>query len=108
MPQRHTPVYTIGHSTHPADELIDWLKAFEVHTLVDVRTVPRSLISDVLVARKQPVFHIMSPTSAPAHKLREWAVVKRGKVTYPEVGEKDQCSKETQQTGRPPSKNETA
>jgi len=37
-----TPVLTIGHSTRPLEEFIDLLKAHEVTTLVDVRTVPRS------------------------------------------------------------------
>ena len=33
---------TIGHSTHPAKEFIQILKAHQVRRLVDVRTVPRS------------------------------------------------------------------
>jgi len=43
----------------------------------------RSLIADVLVARRIPVYHIMSLGSAPPHQLREWARVRRGRVTYP-------------------------
>jgi uncharacterized protein (DUF488 family) len=35
-------VFTIGHSTRTALELVDLLRAFEVQRLVDVRTVPRS------------------------------------------------------------------
>ncbi len=43
MPLGRSPdIYTIGHSTRPLDEFIDALKAFVVHRLMDVRTVPRS------------------------------------------------------------------
>lgn len=37
-----TCVYTIGHSTHPIDELVRMLKANDVERLIDVRTVPGS------------------------------------------------------------------
>lgn len=35
-------VLAVGHSTHPAEELISWLEAHGVRTLADIRTVPRS------------------------------------------------------------------
>ncbi|MFD4431978.1 DUF488 family protein [Nocardia sp. NPDC058497] len=35
-------VYTIGHSTRTAEELIGLLHAYDVTQLVDIRTVPRS------------------------------------------------------------------
>ncbi len=35
-------VYTIGHSTHSADEFLKILKAFNISLLADIRTVPRS------------------------------------------------------------------
>ena len=35
-------IVAVGHSTRTADELIALLEAFEVKTLVDIRTVPRS------------------------------------------------------------------
>jgi uncharacterized protein (DUF488 family) len=35
-------IYTIGHSTHPADVFLDLLRAHGVEQLADVRTVPRS------------------------------------------------------------------
>jgi len=35
-------IYTIGHSTHPAQEFVAILKAHHVEALVDIRTVPRS------------------------------------------------------------------
>lgn len=35
-------VFTIGHSTHPLEEFVAWLKAHGVEQLVDVRTMPRS------------------------------------------------------------------
>ena len=35
-------LYTIGHSTRPAHELIDILHAFRVTRLVDIRSIPRS------------------------------------------------------------------
>ena len=42
MTTTHAHVFTIGHSTHTLDELVAMLKAHNVATLVDVRTVPRS------------------------------------------------------------------
>lgn len=39
---RDARVYTVGHSTRSIDELVALLRAFDVSTLVDVRTVPRS------------------------------------------------------------------
>jgi uncharacterized protein (DUF488 family) len=35
-------VYTVGHSTRTADELVELLRAFDVSLLIDVRTIPRS------------------------------------------------------------------
>lgn len=35
-------IYTIGHSTHPIDEFIRILDAFEITQVIDVRTIPRS------------------------------------------------------------------
>ena len=35
-------IYTVGHSTRPFRELLAMLQAFQVSTLVDIRTVPRS------------------------------------------------------------------
>lgn len=37
-----TTIYTIGHSTRPADEFLAILKAFAIGRVVDIRTVPRS------------------------------------------------------------------
>jgi uncharacterized protein (DUF488 family) len=35
-------IYTIGHSTHPIDEFIRILNAYEIEKVVDVRTIPKS------------------------------------------------------------------
>ena len=35
-------VFTIGHSTHPVDEFIEMLRAFNIEQLIDVRTVAKS------------------------------------------------------------------
>ncbi len=52
-------------------------------------TVPwrchRSLVADALVARAVEVAHIMTPTRADRHRLREWARVQGGRVVYPGV-----------------------
>lgn len=40
--QQPALVFTIGHSTHPIDEFIGMLKAYDIETLVDIRTIPRS------------------------------------------------------------------
>jgi len=37
-----TIVYTIGHSTRPAEEFVSLLKGHGIRTLVDVRTIPKS------------------------------------------------------------------
>jgi uncharacterized protein (DUF488 family) len=42
-------LFTIGHSTHSYAELVELLRAWEIETLVDVRTIPRS--------RKNPQFN---------------------------------------------------
>lgn len=36
------PIFTIGHSTHPIEEFIAMLKTFDIETLADIRTIPRS------------------------------------------------------------------
>jgi uncharacterized protein (DUF488 family) len=38
----HEVIYTIGHSTHPIDEFIRILNAYEIEQIVDVRTIPKS------------------------------------------------------------------
>lgn len=35
-------IYTVGHSTHSAEEFIEMLKAHSIELVVDVRTVPKS------------------------------------------------------------------
>ena len=35
-------IFTLGHSTRPADEFLAILRAFEIELLADIRTVPRS------------------------------------------------------------------
>lgn len=35
-------IYTVGHSTRTAEELLAMLRAFEIDVLADIRTVPRS------------------------------------------------------------------
>ena len=35
-------IYTIGHSTHPIEEFILWLKSFNITHLVDIRSFPSS------------------------------------------------------------------
>lgn len=42
MAEGATPVFTIGHSTHPLDEFVRMLRANDVRRVVDIRTVPGS------------------------------------------------------------------
>lgn len=35
-------VYTIGHSTRPLEQFVELIRGFDVNTVVDIRTVPRS------------------------------------------------------------------
>ena len=35
-------IYTIGHSTHPAEQFLALLRAHEVRQIADIRTVPKS------------------------------------------------------------------
>lgn len=48
MPPQHT-IWTIGHSTHPMEEFVTWLKAHGIKALVDIRRFPGS--------RKYPHFN---------------------------------------------------
>jgi uncharacterized protein (DUF488 family) len=43
----------------------------------------RSLIADALVARGEPVFHIVTRQRAERHELRDFARVSGGRVSYP-------------------------
>jgi uncharacterized protein (DUF488 family) len=43
----------------------------------------RSLIADALVARGEPVEHIVTPRRAEPHALRDFARVDEGRVSYP-------------------------
>ena len=43
----------------------------------------RSLIADALVARGEPVFHIVTRQRAEPHQLRDFARVSGGRVSYP-------------------------
>ena len=42
-------IWTIGHSTHPLPEFVDWLKAHKIEALADIRRYPGS--------RKYPHFN---------------------------------------------------
>lgn len=35
-------IFTIGHSTHPIDQFIKILQAYQIELLIDVRTIPKS------------------------------------------------------------------
>ncbi len=39
---KHPVIYTVGHSTHSADEFVELLRHYGIGRLVDVRTIPRS------------------------------------------------------------------
>ena len=41
-PSMSQQLFTIGHSTHPLEELVSMLRSNGVRLLVDVRTVPKS------------------------------------------------------------------
>jgi uncharacterized protein (DUF488 family) len=43
----------------------------------------RALIADALVARGEPVLHILTREQAEPHVLRDFARVEKGRVTYP-------------------------
>lgn len=45
MPHDHLQVFTIGHSTHPFDELIALLRSHHLTLVADVHTVPRSRLN---------------------------------------------------------------
>ena len=42
QPVQHKAIYTIGHSTHPVDVLIDMLQSFGIKVLADIRSYPGS------------------------------------------------------------------
>jgi len=45
----------------------------------------RQLVADALVARGLEVRHILSSTSAPAHRLTEFCRIEGGRITYPGI-----------------------
>src|SRR5436305_1672637 len=36
------PLFTLGHSTRPLEQILEILNAYGIQTFVDVRTIPRS------------------------------------------------------------------
>jgi 3-methyladenine DNA glycosylase/8-oxoguanine DNA glycosylase len=60
-------VYTIGHSTRTVDELVESLRRFNVTTLVDIRTIPRS--------RHNPQFNEDALSAALAPRQLRYAAV---------------------------------
>jgi uncharacterized protein (DUF488 family) len=68
------------------DRLIDLGRARGVAIMcaeADWTHCHRSLIADALVARGEPVWHIAAPESAEPHRLRDFARVDGGTVSYP-------------------------
>ncbi|MCC8360127.1 DUF488 domain-containing protein [Salinimicrobium sediminilitoris] len=49
MPPQHQ-IWTIGHSTHPLEEFLEWLHSHKIEVLVDIRRYPGS--------RKFPHFNL--------------------------------------------------
>ena len=41
-PARSGEVYTVGHSTRSIEEMIALLKAHNIQTVIDIRTIPKS------------------------------------------------------------------
>jgi uncharacterized protein (DUF488 family) len=71
-------ILTIGHSTRTLDELVALLDAFEISTLVDVRTIPRS--------RRNPQFNADSLRSAlHAHSLKYVQLPRLGGLRHARV-----------------------
>lgn len=70
-PAGTAPIHTVGHSTRSLDELVEILRAFDIDTLVDIRTIPRS--------RHNPQFEREALASA----LRSRGI---GYVHVPELG----------------------
>jgi uncharacterized protein (DUF488 family) len=63
MPTSPPKLYTIGHSTRTLEEFLSILKAHQIRTLVDVRTVPRS--------RRVPQFNTENlAQSLPGHQIQ--------------------------------------
>jgi uncharacterized protein (DUF488 family) len=68
------------------DRLMDLGRARAVAIMcaeADWRHCHRSLIADALVARGEPVLHIVAPDQAEPHRLRDFARVAGGIVSYP-------------------------
>lgn len=91
-------VFTVGHSTHAIERLIELLSAQGVELVADVRRerptavmcaegdwrrCHRRILSDVLVARGWEVRHIAPDGSTSPHALTEFAVVEDGLPRYP-------------------------
>ncbi|QRK13321.1 DUF488 domain-containing protein [Archangium violaceum] len=90
LPKRKAPgwgkasIYTVGHSTRSAEELVELLRAHGIQTLVDIRTVPRS--------RKNPQFNRDTlPRTLGAEDIRY--------VHLPRLGGLRRASKDSPNTG---------
>ncbi|MEO8122505.1 MAG: DUF488 domain-containing protein [Burkholderiales bacterium] len=94
-------MFTIGHSTRPLAEFSPTLTAQAVSTLIDVRTVPRSLhnpqfngdalpeslapagIAYALIVHDVRADEIVSPSRLQGHRLTPFAHVDGLRITYP-------------------------
>lgn len=68
------------------DGLLDLGRAHRVAIMcaeADWTRCHRSLIADALVARGEAVWHITAANRAEPHRLRDFARVERGVVSYP-------------------------
>ena len=64
-------VYTIGHSTRPIEQFMELIRGFDVDTVVDIRTVPRS--------RTNPQYNLDSlPESLAEFGIRHYRISELG------------------------------
>jgi uncharacterized protein (DUF488 family) len=70
-------VFTIGHGTRSAEELVAALAEVGARTVVDVR---RRLIAELLAARGHEVVHLIRPGRREPHRPSEDAEYRGGKL----------------------------
>jgi uncharacterized protein (DUF488 family) len=77
-------IYTIGHSTHPIDTFIGLLKAYDIKTLVDIRTIPGSRHNPQF--SQKPLAQSLTANGIAYHHLKDLGGRRRPNPDSPNYG----------------------
>jgi uncharacterized protein (DUF488 family) len=73
--QKTVPVFTIGHSTHPIEEFIGILKAYNIAVLVDIRSIPRSRYNPQF--SREALSHALTASGITYHYMKDLGGLRR-------------------------------